>query len=102
MPGFPVLHYLLEFTKIHVNESVMLSNHLILCCPLLLLPSMFPSIRVFSDESALRIRGQRTGASASAWVQVYGPVLSIHCIQGLGVGPDAFSDVVVVRSISRV
>ena len=56
MPGFPVLHYLLEFTKIHVNESVMLSNHLILCCPLLLLPSMFPSIRVFSNESVLHIR----------------------------------------------
>ena len=34
-------------------ESVMLSNHLILCCPLLLLPSVFPSIRVFSNESAL-------------------------------------------------
>ena len=37
-------------------ESVMPSNHLILCCPLLLLPSIFPSIRVFSNESALRIR----------------------------------------------
>ena len=37
-------------------ESVMSSNHLILCCPLLLLPSIFPSIRVFSSESALRIR----------------------------------------------
>jgi len=37
-------------------ESVMLSNHLILCCPLLLLPSIFPGIRVFSNESALRIR----------------------------------------------
>ena len=36
-------------------ESVMPSNHLILCCPLLLLPSIFPSIRVFSNESALRI-----------------------------------------------
>ena len=56
MPGFPVLHYLLEFTKIHVNESVMLSNHLILCCPLLLLPSIFPSIRVFSSESTLHMR----------------------------------------------
>ena len=33
-------------------ESVMLSNHLILCCPLLLLPSIFPNIRVFSSESA--------------------------------------------------
>ena len=37
-------------------ESVMLSNHLILCCPLVLLPSIFPSIRVFSNESALCIR----------------------------------------------
>ena len=37
-------------------ESVMPSNHLILSCPLLLLPSIFPSIRVFSNESALRIR----------------------------------------------
>ena len=40
-------------------ESVMPSNHLILCCPLLLLPSIFPSIRVFSNESALRIRGPK-------------------------------------------
>ena len=37
-------------------ESVMPSNHLILCCPLLLLPSIFPSVRVFSNESALRMR----------------------------------------------
>ena len=37
-------------------ESVILSNHLILCCPLLLLPLIFPSIRVFWDESAYRIR----------------------------------------------
>ena len=37
-------------------ESVIPSNHLILCCPLLLLPSIFPNIRVFSNESALRIR----------------------------------------------
>ena len=38
------------------TESMMTSNHLILCRPLLLLPSIFPSIRVFSNESALRIR----------------------------------------------
>ena len=38
------------------TESVMPSNHLILCCPLLLPPSVFPSIRVFSNESALHIR----------------------------------------------
>ena len=42
--------------KIMSTESVMPSNHLILCHPLLLLPSIFPSIRVFSNESVLRIR----------------------------------------------
>ena len=42
--------------KLMSIESVMLSNHLILCRPLLLLPSIFPSIRVFSNESALHIR----------------------------------------------
>ena len=56
MPGFPVLHYLLQFAQTHIHESVMPSNHLILCCPLLLLPSIFPSIRVVFVESALRIR----------------------------------------------
>ena len=39
--------------KLMSNESVMPSNHFILCCPLLLLPSIFPSIRVFSNELAL-------------------------------------------------
>ena len=42
--------------KLMSIESVMPSNHLILYCPLLLLPSIFPSIRVFSNESALRVR----------------------------------------------
>ena len=42
--------------KLMSIESVMPSNHLILCCPLLLPPSIFPSIRVFSNESVLRIR----------------------------------------------
>ena len=45
--------------KLMSIESVMPSNHLILCCPLLLPPSIFPSIRVFSNESALRIRGPK-------------------------------------------
>ena len=54
--GFPVLHHLPEFAQTRVTESVMTSNHLILCPPLLLLPSIFPSIRVFSNESALHIR----------------------------------------------
>ena len=42
--------------KFMSTESMILSNHLILCRPLLLLPSIFPSIRVFSNDSALRIR----------------------------------------------
>ena len=42
--------------KLMSIESVMPSNHLILCCPLLLLPSIFPSIKVFSNESAVCIR----------------------------------------------
>ena len=54
--GFPVLHHLLELAQIHVPWSVMVSNHLVLCHPFLLLPSIFPSIRVFSNESAVCIR----------------------------------------------
>ena len=54
-PGLLVHHQLPEFTQILAIESVMLSNHPILCRPLLL-PSIFPSIRVFSNESALHIR----------------------------------------------
>ena len=55
-PGLPVHHQLPEFTQIHAIESVMLSNHLIFCCPLLLLTSIFPSIRVFSNKSVLHTR----------------------------------------------
>ena len=46
-PGFPVLHCLQSLLKLMSVESVMSSNHLILCHPLLLLPSIFPSIKVF-------------------------------------------------------
>ena len=54
--------------KLMSMESVMPSNHLILCHPLLLLPSIFPSIGVFSNESVLCIRWPKFGASASASV----------------------------------
>ena len=54
--------------KLMSIESVMPSNHLILCHPLLLLPSIFPSIRVFSNESALCIRWPKYGVSASTSV----------------------------------
>ena len=56
MPGFPVLHQLPELAQTHIPQVGMLSNHLILCCPLLLPPSIFPSIRVFSNQSVLCIR----------------------------------------------
>ena len=55
-PGFPVHHQLPELAQTHVHELVMPSNHLILCHPFFLLPSVFPSIRVFSNESVLCIR----------------------------------------------
>ena len=54
--GFTAHHQLPELPKFMSIESLMPSNHLILSCPLLLLPSIFPSIRVFSSESALCIR----------------------------------------------
>ena len=54
MPGFPVLYYLLKFFQIHVHW-VMPSNHFTFCC-FLLLPSVFPSIRVFSSELTVCIR----------------------------------------------
>ena len=55
-PGLPVITNSWSPPKPMSIESVMPSNHLILCRPLLLLPSIFPNIRVFSNESALRIR----------------------------------------------
>ena len=51
--SFSISQSMLKFMS---TESVMISNHLLLCCSPLLLPSIFPNIRVFSSESALRIR----------------------------------------------
>ena len=55
-PGSPVFHCLPEFAQIHVRWLMIPSHHLILCHPLLLLPSTFPRIRIFSNESAPHIR----------------------------------------------
>ena len=55
-PGFPVLYHLQSLLKLMSIELVMPSDHLILCHPLLLPPSISPSIRVFSSESAVCIR----------------------------------------------
>ena len=54
--GHRIHHQLPEFTQNHVIESVMPSSHLILCHPLLLLPAIPPSIRVFASESTLHMR----------------------------------------------
>ena len=56
MPGFPVHHQLMELAKLMSITLVMPFNHSILCHPLLLLPSVFSSIRVFSSESVLHFR----------------------------------------------
>ena len=73
-PGFPVHHQLPELAQLMSIESVMPSNHLILS-PLLLLPTVFPHIKVFSSESALHIMWSKVEASAS------GSVLPVN-IQG--------------------
>ena len=70
-PGVPVFHHLWRLLKLVSIESVMPSNHLVLYCPLLLLPSVFPSIKFFSNESVLfALCGQSIGVSASASVNI--------------------------------
>ena len=65
MPGFPVLHYLPEFAQTHADWSIIPSNHLILCHPLLLLSSIFPSIRFFFPwNQFFASGGQSIAASA--------------------------------------
>ena len=76
--SFTISQSLLKFMSI---ESVTLSDHLILCCPLLLLPLIFPSIRVFSSESSLCIRWSNIGASASPSVL---PMTSLISLQSKG------------------
>ena len=65
--SFTISQSLLKWIQMPI-ESVTLSNHLILCCPFLLLPSIFPNVRIFSNESALGSRWPVTGASTSASV----------------------------------
>ena len=64
MSGSSVLHYLLEFAQIYVHWVGDVSNHLILCYHLLLLPLIFPSIEVVSNESALCIRWPKNWSSS--------------------------------------
>ena len=77
MPGFPV-HQPESLLKLRSVESVMPSNHLILCSPLLLLPSIFPSIRVFFPVSWLFfITGKKLN-----WKTELCYVATLHCLIG--------------------
>ena len=73
--SFPVSWSLVKLMSI---ESVMSSNHLILCCPLLLLPSVISSIRVFSKESVLRIRWPKYWSFSSSPSNEYSGIISFR------------------------
>ena len=82
MPSFPVHHQFPELLRLMSTELVMPSNHLIPYCPLLLLPSIFPSIRIFSNESVLHIRWPkywsfsfRISPSNSQFQKIYFPFI---------------------------
>ena len=68
MPGFLVHHQLPKLAQTHVHKSVMPSSNLILCLPLLLLPSIFSSTRVFSSKSVLHIRWPKYWSFSFNWV----------------------------------
>ena len=87
MPGSSVLHYLRQFAQTHAIESVMASNYLILCHLLLLLPSIFRSIRVFSNESALCIRWSFSysispSSEYSGWISFKIDCFDLLAVQG--------------------
>ena len=94
MPGFPVLHHLPEFTQTHVHRVDDASNHLTHCCPLLLLPSIFPSIRVFSNELALHIRWPKYGSfsfTISPSNEYSGLTFSLGCTVLISLQPKGLS-----------
>ena len=76
--GFPVHHQLPGLPKLMSIESVMPSNHLVHLCPLLLLPSIFPSIRVFFNESVLCIRWSKYWSFSISPSSEYSGLISIR------------------------
>ena len=87
-PGLPVHHQFPEFTQLTSIESVMPSSHLILCCPLLLLLPIPPSIRVFSKESTLRMRWPKYWSfsfSIIASKEIPGPIFRMDWLDLLAV-----------------
>ena len=96
---FTVSQNLLKLMSI---ESVMTSNHLILCHPLLLLPSLFPSIRVFSNESALCIRCQKCASVLLMNIQDWFPLglidlISLQSKDGVGEHKHSFHNTLDIK-----
>ena len=89
MPSFPVLHQ--SLLKLISTDSVMPSNHLVLCPPLLLLPSIFPSIRVFSNESVLPIRWPKYWGFSSSPSSEYPGLTSLGWIGWISLQPKRLS-----------
>ena len=77
-PGFLVLHYFPELAQTHVRQVSDATQHLILCCPLLLLPSICLTIRVFSNELALRIRWPKYWSFSSSPSNEYSGFISFR------------------------
>ena len=77
-PGLPVHHQLPEFTQTHVYWVSDAIHHLILCHPLLLLPAIFPNIRVFSNESALHIRWPKYCSFSNSPSNEYSELISFR------------------------
>ena len=92
-PGFPVHHQLLELTQTHVHQSAMPSNHLILCRPILFLPSIFPSIKDFTNESVLHIRWPKYWSFSISSSNEYSGLISFRI--------DWF-DLLAIQGLSRV
>ena len=92
-PGFPVHHQLLELTQTHVHQSAMPSNHLILCRPILFLPSIFPSIKDFTNESVLHIRWPKYWSFSISSSSEYSGLISFRI--------DWF-DLLAIQGLSRV
>ena len=86
IPGFPVLHHLPDFVQLMSIELVMPSNHLILCCPLLLPPSVFASIRVFSNEKGRQRENDFSSLTKSSLVR------PLHNTSYTSLSPNPYED----------
>ena len=106
MPGSPVLYNIPGLLRLTSIEALMPSNHFVLCHPLLLLPSVFPSIRVFSNKSALLIRWPKYWSfGISRWPKYWSFSISIspsnECSGLISFGTDWFDPFLFSVQFSR-